>query len=276
MNEFEKHVEEVNSATRNFRSENVRNIIVKVKSVNNDVKNTYSLVKPQPETKREEKLLDLQTADLWKNIHSSYINNQGRNPVGTVEEACMPNGEQRITVYTQNGSIIKSHYPISDDDKEAGIFSDITYEGYSMVDVKGNGADKLLYSVVTVRESNNTPKVNVSGVMRDEYGKFTNFDMNASSTSNLYSEEFGDEVEKRFVSLENTFNEAYKEFTANAEEEQAKETETKKEVFSEETKAEDVFSIQTESQNQQKNIFQKITGKVKDFFEPCFGEDGDW
>ena len=265
MTEFEKYVNKVNSENRIIKSEKAVELASRIMGVGRQIKNKASMMKPQTEQEREAKVDELQANEWYEKIHNKYIASQGKYPVGTMEKLSYPNGEERMIFHTQNGSVRKSEYLVAPHEIDRGVISNTGYEGYSMVKNE-KGQDELVYSLFLITQSNNHPKINVSGCMRDVNGKFTGFDYPAISANDFYHPELGDEVQKRFESLESTFNNEYEQFFANQQGEEPELNEV----------ADDEASFQPQNSAQPKNFFQKAVDKVKDFFESGDPECGDW
>ena len=170
-----------------------------------------------------------------------------------------------------------------------------------MIDVNSKGKDQLVYSSILLTQSNNSPEVQVSGAMRSLKGDFTVFDYSAISKTNLYHWRYGSDITKRLTSLEKTFESAYKEFSANPEnlivltqpieEVQGSVDDMPELVDDIHEPVDDLSKFDEEIAEQVENMdsdvvkdgvqkpvsfMKNLSNKVKDFFEPCFGEDGDW
>lgn len=299
MDKFESFIEHFNKEERNaYRNEKVQNIIQGIKGIGSEM--SYLFFRTFEE-ESEDRFLSTVNTGIYENAYNRYVAKQGQYPVGTIEKIIMPNVAEITTVYTSQGSISKTEYVINETDVKDEISSNVSYEGYSLIDVNSKGKDQLVYSSILLTQSNNSPEVQVSGAMRSLKGDFTVFDYSAISKTNLYHWRYGSDITKRLTSLEKTFESAYKEFSANPEnlivltqpieevqgsvDDMPELVDDIHEPFDDLSKFDEEIAEQVENMDSdvvkdgvQKPVsfMKNLSNKVKDFFEPCFGEDGDW
>lgn len=205
----EKHVEEYNkSAGKTYRSQKVKDVINGIKGA----------VIPDYEEKLLRKAEAVALGLKNQRTYESYLERQsGYYLEGKVKKEILIDGSEMTTVYTKHGAIEKTAHILSEKELENGITNKTTYEGFSLLDVNYDGKNQLVYSSITVAEKPDVLKLNVSGVIRDTKGKFTNFDYPAYSTNDMHHWKLDLDVQRRFSGLEQSFSQSLEEFSANPE-----------------------------------------------------------
>ena len=201
------------SERKEYRSQRAKQIIGGIKGFGKQV---ASLCAPSCDEINEQLELYITTNAINKNAYKSYLLRQEEYPIGKIKVETLPNGAERTTVFTPNGSVEKTEYPIRDREIKEGITSDITYEGLSVVDVNSHGKNQLVYSHINVRESSIYPKSQISGTMRDVEGNFTDFDYTFNYTEGPSFRTCYKAID-RLRSLQATFDEAYEIYSLNPE-----------------------------------------------------------
>lgn len=211
--DFEEHVRQFNKNERKaYRSLKVKNIIEGIKNFGQEVASVFV---PGYEEKTEERDLERTINAINKNAYARYVSRQGDAAIGTIKKEILPNGAQRTSVFTPNGSIERTEYVVNEIQFQEGIRSIVVYEGFSMLDVNYDGKNQLVYSYINLFEKAENPKVQVAGTIRETNGKFINFDYSALAREDMHHWKLGTEVERRLNGLEKSFKESYEEFSLN-------------------------------------------------------------
>ena len=261
INDIEQHVKQFNKEERKaYRSLKVKNIIEGIKDFGQEVACAFI---PGYDEIREEKELEKTMNAINKNAYARYIGRQEGMPIGTIKKEILPNGSERTSVFTPNGSIEKTEHVVNEIQLQEGITSIVTYEGFSMLDVNYNGKNQLVYSYIDLLEKAETPKVQVAGTIRETNGKFINFDFPSLAREDMHHWKLGTEVERRLNGLEESFNEAYEEFSANPEN-IIDLTHTTEEISEQDANLEN--QVLTNDNQQETTFMQRLSNKVKDFF----------
>ncbi len=222
--------------------------------------------------KRAEKELDKATTALYKDLYKQYLSRIEEFPEGKIKREILSDGSERNTVYTENGSIEKTQFSISEEEAKNYLVSCVNYEGLSLVDVNGKGKSQLVYSNILVKENSIYPNYEISGTMRDEKGKFTNFNFNSNYRS-LPALMVCREVAMRLGSLENTFNDSYDLFALNSDNiiDTSKPSDETEESEVDDNKAN---VVEMKEETQPKSFAQMAVDKVKEFlFSPTPDND---
>lgn len=255
---------------KDYRSNKVKEVVEGIKGFGTSVL-SHLVPRSVDPLKRAEEDLENATTALYKDLYKQYLSRVEEYPEGKIKREILSDGSERNTVYTENGSIERTQYSISEEEARNYLVSCVKYEGLSLVDVNGKGKSQLVYSNILVKENSIYPNYEISGTMRDEKGKFTNFsyDSNFGSVPALM---VCGEVAMRLGSLENAFNDAYGLYALNPDNiidtsKPADETEESEVV-------DKVSEVEVKEETQPKSFAQMAVDKVKEFlFSPTPDND---